>query len=29
MGTWEVSDEDDLGLIVQAALNLLELVPPR
>lgn len=27
--TWEVGDEDDLGLVVQSALNLLELGSPR
>lgn len=27
--TWEISNEDDLSLVVQAALNLLELCPPR
>lgn len=27
--TWEISYEDDLRLIVQAALDLLELAPPR
>lgn len=27
--TWEIGDKDDLGLIVQTALDLLELGPPR
>lgn len=27
--TWEISDEDDLSLIVQTALDLQELAPPR
>lgn len=26
--TWEIGDKDDLSLVVQAALNLLELCPP-
>ncbi len=27
--TWEIGDKDDLSLVVQTALDLLELGPPR